>query len=35
MTGAGNPTDPWGVQFSIKKAGKGNTYALVEVNPAD
>ncbi len=31
----GNPTDPWGVQFSILKAGQGNTYALVRVNPAD
>jgi immune inhibitor A len=35
VLGTGNPTTPWGVQFSIKKAGPGNTYALVEVNPAD
>jgi immune inhibitor A len=35
VMGDGNPTNPWGVQFSIKKAGAGNTYALVEVNPAD
>jgi immune inhibitor A len=35
ITGTGNPTTPWGVSFTIKKAGAGNTYALVEVNPAD
>ena len=34
-TGAGNPTDPWGIELSVVKAGMGNTYALVRVNPAD
>ena len=35
VMGDGNPTDPWGVELSVVKAGKGNTYALVRVNPAD
>jgi immune inhibitor A len=35
VTGTGNPTTPWGVSFSILQAGKGNTYGLVRVNPAD
>jgi immune inhibitor A len=34
-TGVGNPTDPWGIELSVLKAGPGNTYALVRVNPAD
>jgi immune inhibitor A len=35
VVGTGNPTAPWGVSFTILQAGKGNTYGLVRVNPAD
>ena len=35
VMGDGNPTDPWGIELSVVKAGMGNTYALVRVNPAD
>jgi hypothetical protein len=35
VVGTGNPTAPWGVAFSVLKAGKGNTYAMVRVNAAD